>query len=92
MLVLSLLCTVYAMQLSYQALRYVSPFVMNLSVNLEPIYAIILAAIIFQEHKELNAGFYAGASVIILSVALNGLLVWMRKRSGRLQTGAHKKG
>lgn len=91
MLVLSLLCTVYAMQLSYQALQHVSPFVMNLSVNLEPIYAIILAAIIFQEHKELNAGFYAGASVIILSVALNGLLVWKRKRSGRLQSGAHQK-
>ena len=84
LLILSLLCTVYAMQLSYQALQHVSPFVMNLSVNLEPVYAIILAAIIFQEHKELNLGFYAGASVIILSVAMNGFLNWKEKRSGRL--------
>ena len=84
LLILSLLCTVYAMQLSYQALQYISPFVMNLSVNLEPVYAIIMAAIIFQEHRDLNLGFYAGASVIILSVAMNGFLTWKEKRSARL--------
>ena len=65
LVVLAVVCTVYAMQLSYQALKQVSPFVMNLSVNLEPIYSIILAAIIFREHEELNMGFYAGAGVII---------------------------
>jgi drug/metabolite transporter (DMT)-like permease len=69
------------MQLSYQALQHVSPFVMNLSVNLEPVYSIILAAFIFHEHKDLNLGFYAGASVIILAVAANGFLEWYgRKR------------
>lgn len=85
LLILSTVCTVYAMQLSYQALQHVSPFVMNLSVNLEPIYSIILAAFIFQEHKELNLGFYAGASIIILAVAANGLLEWLAKRKTRKQ-------
>lgn len=85
LLLLSLVCTVYAMQLSYQALRHVSPFVMNLSVNLEPVYSIILAAFIFQEHKELNLGFYAGASIIILAVAAHGLLEWNMKRKLRKQ-------
>jgi drug/metabolite transporter (DMT)-like permease len=85
LLILSLVCTVYAMQLSYQALRHVSPFVMNLSVNLEPIYSIVLAAFIFKEHKELNLGFYAGASIIILGVAMNGLATWLQKRSARQQ-------
>ena len=83
--VLSTLCTVYAMQLSYQALQHVSAFVMNLSVNLEPIYAIILAAFIFHEHEELNLGFYAGAGIIILAVAANGLLEWNLKRRARKQ-------
>lgn len=86
LLVLSLVCTVYAMQLSYQALQHVSPFVMNLSVNLEPVYSIILAAFIFQEHKELNLGFYSGASVIILAVAANGVLEWYSKRRIRKLT------
>ncbi len=80
LLILSTICTVYAMQLSYQALQHVSAFVMNLSVNLEPVYAIILAAIIFHEHEELNFGFYAGATVIILAVGANGLLEWNLKR------------
>jgi drug/metabolite transporter (DMT)-like permease len=80
LLLLSLVCTVYAMQLSYQALQHVSPFVMNLSVNLEPVYSIVLAAFIFHEHEDLNLGFYAGASIIILAVAINGLLEWNSKR------------
>ncbi|MBI1286038.1 MAG: EamA family transporter [Flavobacteriales bacterium] len=86
LLILSTVCTVYAMQLSYQALQHVSPFVMNLSVNLEPVYSIILAAFIFEEHKELNLGFYAGASTIIVAVAANGLLEWRTKRKIRKQT------
>lgn len=81
LLILSVVCTVYAMQLSYQALQHVSPFVMNLSINLEPVYAIVLAAIIFNEHEELNAGFYAGTAVILSAVAVNGLLEWRMKKS-----------
>ena len=74
LLILSLLCTFYAMRLSYQALEKISPFVMNLSVNLEPIYAIILAAIIFQENKELSIGFYFGAGIIISALVANGAI------------------
>ena len=80
LLTLSLVCTVYAMQLSYQALKHVSPFVLNLSINLEPIYAIVLAALIFKEHEELNAGFYIGTAVILSAVAANGLLEWLVKK------------
>lgn len=83
LLVLSLLCTVYAMRLSYKALQKISPFVMNLSVNLEPIYAIVLAALIFQENKELNSGFYLGAAVIISAVAGNGLLHYFKNREAK---------
>ena len=85
LLVLSVGCTVIPMQMSYRALQTVSSFLMNLSVNLEPIYTMIMAAIIFSEHKDLNTGFYAGALVIIMSVAVNGFINspkmdrWVRK-------------
>jgi drug/metabolite transporter (DMT)-like permease len=72
--VLSAFCTVLPMQMSYRALRHVSPFLMNLSINLEPIYTMIVAAWLFGEHQELHAGFYAGTAVIIGSVALNGAM------------------
>ncbi|MGB0369144.1 MAG: DMT family transporter [Flavobacteriales bacterium] len=85
LLVLGLLCTFYAMRLSYQALEKISPFVMNLSVNLEPIYAIILAAIIFKENKELNFGFYAGAGIIIAAVAANGILQFLLRKKRNKQ-------
>lgn len=79
LMLLSVVCTVYAMQLSYQALQHVSAFVMNLSINLEPIYSIILAILIFEENRELNAGFYIGSGIIIGSVALNGLAGYGRR-------------
>ena len=87
LLILSVVCTVYAMQLSYQALQHVSAFVMNLSINLEPIYSIVLAILIFQENKELNAGFYIGSGIIIGSVALNGLAGYWKKWRNRRPHG-----
>lgn len=69
--VLSAFCTVLPMQMSYRALRHVTPFLMNLSINLEPIYTMLVAAWLFGEHEQLHAGFYAGTAVIIGSVALN---------------------
>ena len=52
------------------ALRKIPAFTVNLTYNLEPIYSIILAMIIFGEAKELNLAFYVGLSLIILSVIL----------------------
>jgi drug/metabolite transporter (DMT)-like permease len=42
-----------------------SAFTANLTVNLEPIYGIVLGAVIFNENKDLNIWFYAGASIIL---------------------------
>ena len=56
--------------LQIQALKSISAFTMNLSYNLEPVYSIILAMIIFGEAKDLNLAFYAGLSLIVFSVFL----------------------
>jgi drug/metabolite transporter (DMT)-like permease len=80
LLLLSVLCTTVAFTISMEALREVNAFTMNLSVNLEPVYSILLAMLFFQEQKFLNAGFFAGAAVIIGSVVAHSLLTVRRTR------------
>jgi drug/metabolite transporter (DMT)-like permease len=75
LLILSLVCTVIAMDLSLKALKKVSAFTLNLTLNLEPIYGIILAFIIYDEQKELSKNFYWGLSLIVLSVVLQMLRI-----------------
>ncbi len=79
LLILSWVCTVIAMDLSLQALKKVSAFTQNLTLNLEPVYGIILAFIIYKEQKELNPNFYWGFALIILSVALQMLRIAKKK-------------
>ena len=70
MTVFILFCTVLMYRLIHQALRRIPSFTVNLSFNLEPIYTIILAIVIFREHRELSWSFYAGLTLILLSIAL----------------------
>lgn len=65
---LVIVCTIYAYAACVEIMQRLSAFTVNLSVNMEPIYGIIVAAILLDEHKKMNAGFYMGASVILFSV------------------------
>lgn len=67
---LALFCTVGQYMLQFLSLKNLSAFTVNLTYNLEPIYAIIIAFILFGEANELNFSFYAGIFLIILSVLL----------------------
>jgi drug/metabolite transporter (DMT)-like permease len=80
LLLLGVLCTTVAFTISLEALKKVSAFTMNLSVNLEPLYSILLALLIFQEGRELKAGFYAGTVLIIGTVVLHTYLVFRHRR------------
>jgi drug/metabolite transporter (DMT)-like permease len=80
LLFLSLFCTVLAFNLSVRALSNISPFTVNLSFNLEPVYGILLAFLLFNEHEMLGPSFYAGISIIILTVVLQTLKVWRDSR------------
>ena len=68
LLVLSLLCTTLAYVLALRSLKYISAFASNLTINLEPVYGIILAWFILNDGNELKPGFYFGGLIIILSV------------------------
>lgn len=61
-------CTVYAFSVSVELMKRLSAFVVNLTINLEPVYGIILAVLIFGEKEQMQPGFYAGTFVILLSV------------------------
>jgi len=70
LLLLASLCTVLLYLMVTEALKKISAFTVNLTFNLEPLYSIVLAIIIYKENKVLSFGFYAGLSLIILSVVL----------------------
>ncbi|WP_428742787.1 DMT family transporter [Tenacibaculum sp.] len=72
--VLSSICTAYAFIASVHVMRYLTPYTVMLTINLEPVYAIVLALIVFGEKEQMNAGFYYGALVVLLVVLLNGIL------------------
>jgi len=74
LLTLSLLCTVYAYSVSVELMKRLSAFVVNLTVNLEPVYGIVLALIIFGEEEEMSGGFYWGGLLILISVLLYPLM------------------
>jgi drug/metabolite transporter (DMT)-like permease len=80
LLFLSLLCTVLAFRLSLDALRKISPFTVNLSYNLEPVYGIILAFLVYAENKYLGPGFYAGFALILGTVLLQTWRTWKREK------------
>jgi drug/metabolite transporter (DMT)-like permease len=80
LLVLSWFCTVLGMDLMLQSLKKVSAFTQTLSLNLEPVYGIFLAFILFKENEKLDKSFYIGFSLIALSVVLQMLRVVTRKR------------
>jgi drug/metabolite transporter (DMT)-like permease len=62
------ICTIYAYSASVELLRRIPVFMTNLTINLEPIYGIILAILFFDEGKELSLQFFIGTAIILLSV------------------------
>ena len=67
---LALVCTVYAYSASVQLLRTFSAFAMSLTINLEPVYGIGLAVLVFGESERMTPGFYGGTLIILLAVLL----------------------
>ena len=68
LLILAFVCTVYAYTAGVSLLRKFSPYMAILTVNLEPVYGILLAVLIFNNRERMTAGFYLGTLVILLAV------------------------
>lgn len=78
--VLSSVCTAYAFIVSVDLLKKLSAFTVMLTINLEPIYAIILAVILFPENEKMSPSFYFGATLILLTVVTNGVIKTIKKK------------
>ena len=87
LMILSSICTAYAFIASVQVMKYLTPYTVMLTINLEPIYAIILALIVFGEKEQMNTEFYYGAFIVLLVVLLNGVL----KNSASIKKKIRKK-
>jgi len=81
LIILSLFCTVLAFNMSVRSLKFISPFTVNLSYNLEPIYGILLAFIVYNENKYLGFSFYIGFAIIFITVVIQSWRVWKTEKS-----------
>jgi len=66
--------TAFPMLESVNLMKYISPFTLILTVNLEPVYGIILAFFIFGESEHMSPVFYIASGVMILAIIVNGLI------------------
>lgn len=66
--------TAFPMLESVNLMKYISPFTLILTVNLEPVYGIILAFFIFGESEHMSPVFYVASGVMILAIIANGLI------------------
>ena len=73
LVILGSLCTAYAINVATAVMKTISPFSVMLTVNLEPVYGIILAFLIFGEDQLMDTKFYIGLTIIILAVLLNSI-------------------
>jgi drug/metabolite transporter (DMT)-like permease len=72
--ILASICTAYAFIAAVHIMKVISPYTVVLTYNLEPVYGIILAIILFPEKEKMSATFYYGAAIILLTVMLNAIL------------------
>lgn len=78
LLFLGIVCTSFAFLATINIVKRLGAFSVSLSINLEPIYTIILAIILLKEHKLLQNSFYWGAAMILVVVLANG--IWKHKQ------------
>lgn len=71
LMILGIVCTSFAFLLGVYVMKFIKPYTVNLSVNLEPIYAIIFALLIFNNSELMNLNFYLGSMIVVGSILLN---------------------
>ena len=73
LIILGTICTAFAFIVSVEVMKKISPYTVTMSVNLEPIYSIIIALLIWPESETMSYGFYMGSIIVIATIFLNAL-------------------
>lgn len=74
LILLAVVCSAYAFSAIVRISRRLSAYAVVLSINLEPVYGIILAWLIFGESEQMTFGFYSGTFILLLSIFLHPVL------------------
>ncbi|MCP1995762.1 DMT family transporter [Flavobacterium sp. HSC-61S13] len=74
LILLGSFCTAYAFLASVKVMKFLSPYTVMLTINLEPVYGILLAVLIFKDSEKMTPAFYIGALLILSTVILNGIV------------------
>jgi drug/metabolite transporter (DMT)-like permease len=80
LLILASFCTAYAFIASVHVMKWLSPYTVMLTINLEPVYGIILALLILGDSENMSPQFYYGALLILITVLANGVVKMREKR------------
>ncbi len=80
-LLLSLVCTVFPFITSVNLARYISPYTIVLTINLETVYGIIWAILFYRENQEVSPSFYIGVCIILAAIFLNSYLRGLSERN-----------
>ncbi|MGB3343740.1 MAG: DMT family transporter [Aequorivita sp.] len=83
LLILASACTAYAFIASVHVMKWISPYTVMLTINMEPVYGIILALMILGDSEKMGSQFYYGAILIILTVVANGIIKMTLERKRR---------
>jgi drug/metabolite transporter (DMT)-like permease len=81
LMVVAIVCTLIPFVISLATLRHLSAFTAQLAINLEPLYAIVLAVLFLGEARELDGMFFAGVAIVLAAVFGHG---WLQTRAFRL--------
>ncbi|GAB2492995.1 DMT family transporter [Algoriphagus taiwanensis] len=86
LLILGGICTVYAFSVSVDLMKRLPVFSINLTINLEPVYGILLAVLVFGESEKMTPQFYLGTLIILISVLIYPVLNYWNKRRKAVRT------
>ncbi len=84
LLLLATVCTGYAFIASVHVMKWISPYTVMLTINLEPVYGIILALLILGDSENMSPQFYYGAAIILVTVIINGIIKMKMERKKRV--------
>lgn len=81
-LVLGLICTALAFTLGIHVLKWITPFTLGLTVNLEPVYTILIAVMLWPETERMHPGSYLGIALILACITFNA---WHQRQEEKLK-------
>lgn len=83
LIILASVCTAYAFIAGVHLLKWISPYTVMLTYNMEPVYGILLALIILRDSEQMSTQFYYGAAIILVTVAANGIVKMYLQRKNK---------